>query len=105
MVLLGTGYASDWKARGEDEQEIRTLAVQKIADGPKEILGWEVGEKGNEAGDEGLLLVPNAVQEEVRGHSAENIWGRNGHLEKLQQIKGKYDPKGRFQGHIVPAKA
>jgi hypothetical protein len=104
MVLLGTGYASDWQARGENEEEVRKLAVQKIGMGPKEILGVDVGETGNEAGEEGLLLVPNGVQEEVRGHRAENIWGRNGHLERLRGIKGRYDPGGRLGGHIKAVK-
>jgi hypothetical protein len=84
MLLLGAGCAPS-APTAEAE-----LANEKVQSAAEEIFG----EKGRDVG-----IVPNAME---GWNDAEAMYGPLGHLERLREVKRRYDPDDRVKGWIKP---
>ncbi|RDW76312.1 FAD-binding oxidoreductase [Aspergillus mulundensis] len=79
ILLLGTGCPSD--AGPYKEKLARDLAIEA----PSRVLGDNAR----------FQVLPNGLEEY---HDRREVWGA--HYEKLQSLRARFDPSGRFKGAI-----
>ncbi|KAL4795894.1 FAD-binding domain-containing protein [Aspergillus venezuelensis] len=83
ILLLGTGCPAD--AEADKEKLARDLAIKA----PAQVLGPNAD----------FSVLPSGLEDY---HDVDKIWGP--HVEQLQELRRRYDPRCRFKGAVnVPA--